>query len=115
MAEMTEQEMSNKRDYNDSELMDLYISSSELIRKDRQGGGRVDSWAWINGIMHVGISGDPSKWSAEGLRLYWEHVDGRPCGGEGAAVAQTNIRLETLVDAEGYRDRTSESYEEVSE
>lgn len=68
------------RPYSDTEMMDLYVSSSQLLRKDQQGGGRVDSWARINGIMHVGISGDSSKWSAEGLRLYWEHVDGGPCG-----------------------------------
>ena len=68
--------------YNDSELMALYTSSTELIRKDKMGGGRVDSWTRILGKLHIGISGDPCRWSAKGLQLYWEHVDGSPCEAE---------------------------------
>lgn len=70
------------RPYNDSEMMSLYLSSAALVRKDKQGGGRVDSWDRILGKLYIGISGDPCKWTAENLMLYWEHRDGSPCGVE---------------------------------
>lgn len=68
------------RPYTDKEMMELYSTSAELSRKDGLGGGRVDSWAIIDGRLYLGISGDPCKWNSQGLMQFWTHPEGRPCG-----------------------------------